>query len=82
MTKPFVFTPHLRSEENPTDLSNDLLGDVKLFLASIAFGEHYSKISRLGDVEGRRIREKPYAQLPQETEESRNYFLKRLREEF
>lgn len=180
VAKPFVFTPHLRSEENPTDLSNDLLGDVKLFLASIAFGEHYSKISRLGDVdrsktinfvrkliregeagdataigidfvmleergiirveptptfpsgrykmlllrpevarlglkaiqaistldkrgllpltgafpkniedgkyftdvEGRRIRVKPYAQLPQETQESRNYFLKRLREEF
>ena len=179
VTKPFVFTPHLRSEENPTDLSNDLLGDVKLFLASISFGETYSKISRLGDVdrlktknfikkliregeagdataigidfvmleehgiirveptptypsgrrkmvllrpevaklglkaieatsslekrgllpltgafpknleqgryftdvEGRRIREKPYAQLPQETQESRNYYLKRLRGE-
>jgi hypothetical protein len=179
ITKPFIFTPHLRSEENPTSLSNDLLGDIKLFLASIGFGERYSKISRLGDVgrektinfvkrliregeagdatpigidyimleergiikiaptatppggrhkmillrpevarlalraietsstlekkgllplsgflpknlrqgkhftdvEGRRIKEKPYAKLPQETEESRNYYLKKLRGE-
>jgi len=179
VTKPFIFTPHLRSEESPTSLSNDLLGDIKLFLASIGFGERYSKISRLGDirrektinfvkmlireggagdataigidyvmleergiirimptatlprgrykmillrpevarlalkaietastleksglvplsgflsknleqgkyftdVEGRRIKEKPYAKLPQEAEESRNYYLKKLRGE-
>ncbi len=46
--RPFIFTPHLRSEEDATDYSNDLLGDIKLFLASITYGEHYSKISRLG----------------------------------
>lgn len=49
--KPFIFTPHLRSEEDATDFSNDLLGDIKLFLASITYGEHYSRISRLGGIE-------------------------------
>jgi len=49
--KEFIFTPHLRSEENPTALSNDLLGDIKLFLASMGFGETYSKISRLGGID-------------------------------
>jgi len=48
--KGFIFTPHLRSEEQATEFSNDLLGDVKLFLASMGFGERYSKISKLGGV--------------------------------
>jgi hypothetical protein len=48
--KGFIFTPHLRSEEEATEFSNDLLGDVKLFLASMRFGERYSKISQLGGV--------------------------------
>jgi len=177
--KRFIFTPHLRSEENPTAFSNDLLGDVKVFLASMTFGETYSKISRLGgvdrektinfveklirereagdataigidfvmleergivrveptttppgtrykmvllrpevgklalkairaestlekrgllplsgfqtknlsegryftDVEGQRIRQKPYARLPKEAQESRNYYLRKIRGE-
>lgn len=49
--KGFLFTPHLRSEDSPTEFSNDLLGDVKLFLAAMGFGETYSKISRLGDAD-------------------------------
>lgn len=44
----FIFTPHLRSEEQATEYSNDLMGDVKLFIASMGFGEIYSRISRLG----------------------------------
>lgn len=44
----FVFTPHLTTHPDVTRLADDLLNDVRAVLACISYGEHYSRISRLG----------------------------------
>lgn len=44
----FVFTPHLTTHPDVTRLADDLLNDVRAVLACVSYGEHYSRISRLG----------------------------------
>jgi len=46
--KNFVFTPHLTTHPDVTRLADDLLNDVRAVLACVSYGEHYSRISRLG----------------------------------
>lgn len=46
--KEFVFTPHLTTHPDVTRLADDLLNDVRAVLACVSYGEHYSRISRLG----------------------------------
>jgi hypothetical protein len=47
--KEFVFTPHLTTHPEVASLyADDLLNDVRAVLSCISYGEHFSRISKLG----------------------------------